>query len=214
MEKMVFEKYSVGKNGLYVGECNFKIPGNSQVEFDGNTTMIYNGKEYNVGNLRGAIKMGWMKPMSGDNKISESIEKDPYQKKNEFIQEQTKKKYDFDQYDVDQSQAEDNVVDDFKRVDKISENSVYKKNDIVKTSQFKGDILVDDENQGEVVGDVNDSLKENEITLPTNYQKMNRKEKEGFIKKCKDIKTLRYLKDKEFFGTKKVLNDRIKQLEG
>jgi len=209
MEKN-FVKYLVGKNGLYVGEHDFKIPGGSEIEFDGANAMIYNSKEYAVGNLRGAIKVGWIKRIDGEKE--EKIEKDAYQKKNEFIQEQAKKKYKFDQYDVDQSQAEDNVVEDFKKVDKITENSVYKKREIVQTSDFKGQVLQDDENQGEVVGDVNNTLKDNEIKIPEGYKKFSKKQKEEFINNCEDLKTLRYLKDKEFFGTKRILNERLKQL--
>lgn len=206
-----FVTYITGKNGLHIGECDIRIPGNTKIEFDGRNKMKYEDKEYSVGNLRGAIKAGWLKSLDGS---SENIDTpdDPYMKKNKFIEEQSKKKYKFDQYDIDQSQAEDNVVDDFKNVDKITENSSYKKRDIIKTSEFKGEILIDDENQGDVVSNINEPLKDNEINLPDGFKKFNRKQKEEFIQECSDLKTLRYLKDKEYFSTKKVLNDRIKKL--
>ena len=206
-----FKKYYVGKGGLYVGECDFRIPGDSEVEFDGKNKLIFEEKEYVAGNLRGAIKMGWMVPVDG--KIETEESEDPYQKKNKFIQEQAKKKYKFNQYDIDHSQAEDNVVADFKDSDKLTENSVYKKNKIVQSGTFEGKILQDDENQGEKVGSVNNVLEENQINLPKDFENFSKKQKEQFIKQCTDLKTLRYLKNKVYFSVKSTLNKRIKELE-
>ena len=208
-----FKKYVVGNGGLYIGECDYRVPGNAVVEFNGMDKLIHNSKEYVAGNLRGAIKMGWMRLAEGEEPETDLGKDDPYQKKNQFVQEQAKKKYNFDQYDVDQSQAEDNVVASFKDVDKIAENSVYKKNEIVQTTAFKGDILQDDENQGETVGNVNDTLVNNEIKLPEGFDKFSKKQKEQFIGGCEDLKTLRYLKDKVHFATKSTLNKRLKELE-